>query len=137
MIIPAPMSEHETNNRLELRVTELNGMSIVPPPFIAPMPYSPPPPDTLQVDSLLMPATPDTIAINPLDTLPALQFKLLIGPYKQVDNNLYYTFAEGKHANGYAKYRQGHVICTGSLQNHCRSRAIPTICQEAARKHSH
>jgi outer membrane protein OmpA-like peptidoglycan-associated protein len=92
---PCPDELYETNNRLELRVTELNGMSIVPPPFIAPMPYiPPPPPDTLQVDSLLMPATPDTIAINPLDTLPALQFKLLIGPYKQVDNNLYYTFAE-------------------------------------------
>lgn len=90
-----PDELYETNNRLEIRVTDMNGMNIIAPPYIQPTPYlPPPPPDTLHTDSLHITMQPDTIAINPLDTLPTLQFKLLIGPYKQVDNNLYFTFAE-------------------------------------------
>ncbi|MCC7222640.1 MAG: OmpA family protein [Chitinophagales bacterium] len=92
---PCPDELYDRNNRLEVRITEIGGTTITPPPYLSPAPYlPPPPPDTLALDSLSMLLMPDTLAVNPLDTLPALQFKIFIGPYKEINNTLYFTFAE-------------------------------------------
>lgn len=93
--------QHEQNNRLNVKAIAYAGKPIratLPPPYElllpSPTPPSSPSTDTLGTalpsDSLLTTTPP----INPIDTLPPMQFRVHIGPYKNMDNNVYYSYAE-------------------------------------------
>lgn len=100
-------AQHQQNNRLNVKVLTVKGTAVTvtnPPPYesiVEPIKNTPaiqefPLPDGSTVPP--PPMTPlDTTTVilpTPADTLPPMQFKIIIGPYSTIDNTTYYTFAE-------------------------------------------
>jgi hypothetical protein len=102
--IPCTNDQHEQNNRLNVKVIALRGAPVkatLPPPYETLPDVTIKPEPIVKVDTVLIDSTGvamltvDTIkTINPIDTLPKMQFRVNIGPYKTIDNNVYYSYAE-------------------------------------------
>lgn len=100
--IPCTNDQHEQNNRLNVKAVAVRGVPVkatLPPPYEALPDVTIKPEPIVKIDSVMIDSTLtvmiDTVkAINAIDTLPKMQFRVNIGPYKTIDNNVYYSYAE-------------------------------------------
>ncbi len=127
--VPCPDYLHSRNSRIDIKVTQIGYIKIAPtpPPVPEPITLNQPPVNNWTVDSLGNPvligqpsaeASIDSTlgiapVVNPLDTLPPLEFKVSLGPFKEINNNVYYTFKELNTPTDIQNTDKGMVILLG------------------------
>lgn len=134
--VPCPDYLHTKNSRVDIKITQVGYIKIAqaPAPIPEPVVLIQPPVNNWTTDSLgnpifiggdpnLLPngtTATDTLGnpvpppiINPLDTLPPLEFKVFLGPFKKIDNNVYYTFKELNTPADMQNTDKGMVILLG------------------------
>ncbi|HRK29211.1 MAG TPA: OmpA family protein [Chitinophagales bacterium] len=121
-----PEELHQQNNRIEFTATSIQGINNFPSIPIKPAPI----PATNEAPQII---NPELEALYDAGT-GVLQYRVLIGPYKNVDNNIYYNFAELNTGINMEYVGEGMLIVLGPYSTIAEAETYEQLAKERGGK---